>query len=108
MEKANFFSFKRKKNSICLMVERYLEASEFQSFKKSRCGLEGVRGKQSGFPHGGAVARNNEQPHSTEAEMVSPLTEARSARIGSDSDRQRGVSPYESNPPKADYFIIAG
>jgi len=63
-----------------------------------------VRGEQSGSPSGGAVARDNEQPHSTEGEMVSPLTEARSARIGSGSDRQRGVSPYERNPPKADYL----
>ena len=55
----------------------YLEASEFQSFKNSRCGLGGVRGKQSGFPSG---------------------------VTGSASDRQRGVSPYESNPPKADYL----
>ncbi len=50
-----------------------LEASKFQGFKKSRCGLEGVRGEQSGSPSG---------------------------VIGSDSDRQRGVSPYESNPDR--------
>ena len=61
-------------------------------------------GEQSGFPRGGAVVRDNEQPYSTEGEMVSPLTEARSARIGSDSERQRGVSPYDGNPPKTDYL----
>ena len=55
--------------------------------------------------NGGAVARDNKQPYSTEGEMVSPLTKARSAKIGSDSDHQRGVNPYESNPPKADYLV---
>ena len=52
--------------------------------------------------NGGAVARDNKQPYSTEGEMVSPLTKARSAKIGSDSDHQRGVSPYESNPVRDD------
>ncbi len=66
--------------------------------------IRGCAGGTIWFPPRGAVARDNEQPYSTEGEMVSPLTEARSARIGSDSDRQRGVSPYESNPPKADYL----
>ena len=41
-----------------------------------------MRGEQSGSPSGGSVARDNKQPHSTEGEMVSPLTEARSARTG--------------------------
>jgi len=53
----------------------YLETSEF---KKFQCGLGDVRRKQSGFP---------------------------SEVTGSDSDHQRAVSPYESNPPKADYLV---